>query len=93
VPNTATEPQVALGRAICLRREALEMSQQALGLELGKDQGWISHIENGRTNLAYGTVGRIARALGWRLSELVALAESIETNNRKPLHMPLRRRA
>lgn len=89
MPNTAKEPQVALGRAICSRREELEMSQQTLGLELGKDQGWISHIENGRTNLAYGTVDRIARALGWRLSELVVLAESIETSNRKPLHVPL----
>jgi transcriptional regulator with XRE-family HTH domain len=93
VPNTAKEPQVALGRAICLRREELEMSQQTLGLELGKDQGWISHIEHGRTNLAYGTVDRIARALGWRLSELVAFAESIETRGRRPLHMPLRPQA
>jgi predicted transcriptional regulator len=52
VPNAAKEPQVALGRAICLRREELEISQRALGLELGKDQGCISHIENGRANLA-----------------------------------------
>ena len=89
MPNTAKEPQVALGRAICLRREELDMSQQTLGLELGKDQGWISHIENGRSNLAYGTVDQIARALGWRLSQLVALAESIETANRKPLNQPL----
>jgi transcriptional regulator with XRE-family HTH domain len=90
VPNTAKEPQVALGRAICARREELEISQQVLGLELGKDQGWISHIKNGRTNLAYGTVDRIARALGWRLSQLVALAESIETSDRRPLDIPLR---
>ncbi len=90
MPNTAKEPQVALGRAICLRREELEISQQALGLELGKDQGWISHIENGRANLAYGTVDQIARALGWRLSQLVTLAESIETANRKPLDRPVR---
>jgi len=93
VPNTAKEPQVALGRAICSRREELEMSQQTLGLELGNDQGWISHIENGRTNLAYGTVDKIARALGLKMSELVALAESIETSNRKPLHMPVRPQA
>lgn len=88
--NTAKEPQVAVGRAICMRREELEMSQQTLGLELGKDQGWISDIENGRTNLAYGTVDRIARALGSRLSELVAFAEWIETSDGKPVHMPLR---
>lgn len=90
MPNTAKEPQVALGRAICLRREELKISQQALGLELGNDQGWISHIENGYANPAYGTVDRIARALGWSLSQLVALAESIETTDRRPLDRPLR---
>jgi transcriptional regulator with XRE-family HTH domain len=90
VPNTAKEPQVALGRAICMRREELEISQQTLGLELGKDQGWISHIENGRSNPGYGAVNQIARLLGLRLSELVALAESIETADRRPLDRPLR---
>lgn len=90
MPNTAKEPQVALGRAIRLRREELGVSQQDLGLEVGYDQGWLSHIENGRTNPAYGTVDRIARALGWPLSQLVALAESVETENRKPLDQPLR---
>jgi predicted transcriptional regulator len=91
VVNVAKEPQVALGRAIRLRREELGVSQQDLGFEVGHDQSWISHIENGRTNPAYGTVDRIARALGWPLSRLVALAESVETEDRKPLDQPLRR--
>jgi transcriptional regulator with XRE-family HTH domain len=91
VPNIAKDPQIALGRAIRLRREELGVSQQDLGLEVGYDQGWISHIENGRTNPAYGTVDAIARALRWPLSALVALAESIETEDRKPLDQPLRR--
>lgn len=90
VPNTAKDPQVALGRAIRLRREELGISQQDLGLEVGYDQGWVSHIENGRTNPAYGTVDRIARSLGWSMSQLVALAESIETEGRRPLDRPLR---
>ena len=90
VPNTAKEPQVALGRAIRLRREELGISQQDLGLEVGYDQGWVSHIENGRTNPAFGTVDRIARALAWPMSRLVALAESVETEDRKPLDEPLR---
>jgi predicted transcriptional regulator len=90
VVNTAKEPQVSLGRAIRLRREELGISQQDLGLDVGHDQSWMSHIENGRTNPAYGTVDRIARALGWPLSRLVALAESIETEDRKPLDQPLR---
>jgi transcriptional regulator with XRE-family HTH domain len=89
VANTAKNPQVALGRAIRLRREELGISQQDLGLELGYDQGWISHIENGRANPAYGTADRLARALAWRLSQLVSLAESIETEDRKPLDQPL----
>jgi transcriptional regulator with XRE-family HTH domain len=89
VPNTAKDPQVALGRAIRLRREELGISQQDLGLEVGYDQGWVSHIENGRTNPAYGTVDRIARALRWPMSRLVALVESIETEDRKPLDQPL----
>ena len=88
--NIAKDPQVALGRAIRLRREELGISQQELGLELGYDQGWISHIENGRTNPAYGTVDRLARALAWPLSRLVTLAESIETEDRKPLDRLLR---
>lgn len=90
VPNTAKDPQVALGRAIRLRREELGISQQDLGFEIGYDQGWLSHIENGRTNPAYGTVDRIARALAWPMSRLVALAESVETEDRKPLDRPLR---
>ena len=89
MPNTAKDPQVALGRAIRLRREELGISQQDLGLEVGYDQGWLSHIENGRTNPAYGTVDRIARALAWPMSRLVTLAESIETEDRKPLDQPL----
>jgi transcriptional regulator with XRE-family HTH domain len=89
VANVAKDPQVALGRAIRLRREELGISQQELGLELGYDQGWISHIENGRTNPAYGTVDRLARALAWPLSQLVIFAESIEIEDRKPLDRPL----
>jgi transcriptional regulator with XRE-family HTH domain len=90
VANIAKDPQVALGRAIRLRREELGVSQEDLALELGYDQGWISHIENGRTNPAYGTVDRLARALAWPLSQLVILAESVETEDRKPLDRPLR---
>ena len=39
VPNTAKNPQIALGRSIRLRREELGISQEELGLELGYDQG------------------------------------------------------
>ncbi len=88
--NIAKDPQVALGRAIRLRREELGISQQDLGLELGQDQSWISHIENGYSNPAYAYVDKIARALHWPLSELIALAESIDIEDRRPLDRPLR---
>jgi transcriptional regulator with XRE-family HTH domain len=90
VANIAKDPQVALGRAIRLRREQLGISQLDLGLEVGYDQSWLSHIENGHSNPAYGTVDRIARALAWPLSQLVCLAESVEIKDRKPLDQPLR---
>jgi HTH-type transcriptional regulator / antitoxin HipB len=90
VANIAKDPQVALGRAIRLRREELGVSQLDLGLEVGYDQSWVSHIENGHANPAYGTVDRIARALAWSMSVLVASAESVETEDRKPLDQPLR---
>jgi hypothetical protein len=38
VANIAKDPQVALGRAIRLRREELGISQQDLGLDVGYDQ-------------------------------------------------------
>ncbi len=82
--------EIALGRAIRLRREELGISQEDIALELGYEQGWISHIENKRTNPAYGTVDRLARALACPLSRLVTLAESVETEDRKPLDRPLR---
>ncbi len=89
VANIAKDPQVALGRAIRLRREQVGISQLDLGLEVGHDQSWLSHIENGHSNPAYGTVDRIARALGWSMSQLVCLAESVEVKDRRPLDKPL----
>jgi hypothetical protein len=41
---------------------------------------WLSHIEGG-SNPAWGTVRRIASALGVEISELASLAEQIEREN------------
>jgi len=38
---------------------------------------WISHIESGRTNPAWGTVRRIAAVFDVKLSDIVLLAESL----------------
>ncbi|HXR30061.1 MAG TPA: helix-turn-helix transcriptional regulator [Solirubrobacterales bacterium] len=72
-----TEPQPALGRAIRRLRKERDLSQEELGHLAEIHPTWISHIESGRTNPAWGTVRRIAKVLDVRLSEIVLLAERI----------------
>ncbi len=85
-------PQVALGRAIRLRREELGLEQQTVALDAGVKASWLSHIESGRQNPAWGSVDRIARALGWPLWKLAKLADELETEDRRPTDEPLRPR-
>jgi transcriptional regulator with XRE-family HTH domain len=73
-----TEPQPGLGRAIKQLRTERGLSQEEIGLRAEIHPTWISHIESGRNNPAWGSVRRIAAALGVRLSELAALAEELE---------------
>jgi transcriptional regulator with XRE-family HTH domain len=73
-----TEPQPGLGRAIKQLRTERGLSQEEIGLRAEIHPTWISHIESGRNNPAWGSVRRIAAALGVRLSELAALAEEID---------------
>jgi len=71
------EPQPALGRAIRRLRKERDLSQEELGHLSEIHPTWISHIESGRTNPAWGTVRRIAKVLDVRLSEVVLLAERL----------------
>jgi transcriptional regulator with XRE-family HTH domain len=70
-----SEPQPALGRAIRRLRKDRDLSQEELGHLAEIHPTWISHIESGRTNPAWGTVRRIAAVLEVRLSVVVLLAE------------------
>ncbi len=72
------EPQEALGRAILQLRDERGLTQVQLAEAADTDGTRISHLENGRTNPAWGTVRRIAAALGVEVSELAALAERFE---------------
>ena len=58
-------------------RKERSLSQEELGHRAEIHPTWISHIESGRTNPAWGTVRRIAGALEVRLSEIVLLAERL----------------
>jgi transcriptional regulator with XRE-family HTH domain len=73
-----TEPQPGLGRAIRRLRTERDLSQEELGLRAGIHPTWVSHLESGRNNPAWGSVRRLADALGVRLSELAAVAEELE---------------
>ena len=53
------------------RRQAMELSQQALGDMLGLDRNTISRIERGAPNLSLLNAAEIARALGTNLSEML----------------------
>lgn len=72
------EPQPALGKAIKLARLECGISQEKLGFEADIDPTWISRIESGRNNPAWGSVRRIAAALELRVSKLAAKAEELE---------------
>jgi len=72
------EPQPALGRAIRRLRKERDLSQEELGHLAEIHPTWISHIESGRINPAWGTVRRIARVFEAPLSEIVLLAERLD---------------
>lgn len=71
------EPQTALGQAIRQIRTARGLSQEEVANRADIHPTWISHVERG-SNPAWGTVRRIASALGVEVSELARLAEEIE---------------
>jgi transcriptional regulator with XRE-family HTH domain len=72
-----SDPQVALGKAIRQTRLARGLSQEQVAHGADLHPTWISHIEGG-SNPAWGTVRRIASALGVEVSEIARLAEDID---------------
>lgn len=89
VMETSPDPQAAIGRAIRARRREMGLSQQTLGIETNLKQSWISFIELGHANPSYGTVDRIARALGLSMWQLTRLADELESDDRLPTNEPL----
>jgi transcriptional regulator with XRE-family HTH domain len=72
------EPQAGLGAAIREQRKRLGLSQEELADRADTHPTWISHLESGRKNPAWGTVERIARALEIKVSDLATRAEELE---------------
>jgi transcriptional regulator with XRE-family HTH domain len=77
--KVAPDPQPTLGKALRQLRERAGLSQEALGHKAGVHPTWISALERGQSNPAWGTVRRVAAALDVTLMELVALIERLDT--------------
>ena len=73
-----TEPQVGLGAALRELRLERGLSQEEVAHRASLHPTWVSHLESGRENPAWGTVRRLAMALEVSLAALAARAESME---------------
>ncbi|MBK9137478.1 MAG: helix-turn-helix transcriptional regulator [Verrucomicrobia bacterium] len=62
---------LSLGLNVRRRREALDLTQEALAEKAGLDQTYISGIERGVRNPGIKNVVRLARALGIPTAKLV----------------------
>jgi transcriptional regulator with XRE-family HTH domain len=83
-------PQVALGRAVRLRREEIGLTQEALADAADLDATSIRGLERGIANPTWDVADRIARALGLSLHELARKADELETKDRRPTNKALR---
>ncbi len=84
-------PQIALGRAIRLRREEVGLTQEALADAANLDATSIRGLERGVANPTWDVADRVARALGLALHELAHRANELETKDRRPTNQPLDR--
>jgi len=60
-----------IGEQIKKIRTAKNLSQKEVALALEMDQAQFSRIENGKTDPAFSTIEKIAKALGVGLAELI----------------------
>jgi len=66
---------VRFGAAIRARRQALEMSQEALADYAGIDRSHMGKLERGERNVTFLNIVRIAKAIGCSPSDLFADAD------------------
>ena len=62
---------VKLGKNLKRIRNAKGVSQGEIGRILGVDKGFVSNIENGKTNPTLVTITKLAKALGVSSDELL----------------------
>jgi transcriptional regulator with XRE-family HTH domain len=64
----ATEIDYSIGRRVAARRKEIDMSQQALGKELGVSFQQIQKYEKGASRISAGRLFQVAKALGVTIS-------------------------
>jgi transcriptional regulator with XRE-family HTH domain len=74
----ADDPQPALGKAIRELRTKRGITQEDLAHEAGVTVGTLSLIERGKSNPAWGTVKRIAKALDKTLGDIATHADTLD---------------
>jgi transcriptional regulator with XRE-family HTH domain len=72
------EPQEALGLAVRGLRNERDLKARQVAAQADVNVTHYSRLEHGRVNPSWGTVRRIADALGLSVSELAMRAEQIE---------------
>lgn len=72
------DPQPSLGAAIRELRTKRGITQEDLAHEAGVRVGTISLIERGKSNPAWGTVKRIAKALDTTMGDLANRADKLD---------------
>lgn len=65
---------IALGKAIRALRMENGLSQEALANEIGIDRSYMGGIERGEHNVAIMNLGKIAKTLKIKASDLLAAA-------------------
>lgn len=69
------DPQIVLGEVIKQLREDRGLSQEAVALAADVHQTWLSRLECGTLNPAWGMVARVSDALGIEVSDVAKAVE------------------
>jgi transcriptional regulator with XRE-family HTH domain len=65
------EPTAAIGRTVKMLREGQNLSQDQLALDAGVSRQTVSNIERGEHRADVKTLGKVAKALGVKISVLL----------------------
>jgi transcriptional regulator with XRE-family HTH domain len=86
-------PQIALGRAVRMRREEIGMTQEGLADAANMDPTSIRGLERGVANPSWAAADRIARALGLPVHVLARRANELEAEAGRSTNPPSEREA